>query len=61
MEEYHKIHTVFKRDPVTNFKGLLVGQWSKPEFQILQNIRWDFSEKIDGTNIRIGITSNGIQ
>lgn len=52
MEKYHKIQTVFKRDPETNFKTLL-NEFSLPEFALLKNIQWVFTEKIDGTNIRI--------
>lgn len=32
---------------------LLYGEWSQPEFELLQNIEWEFTEKVDGTNIRI--------
>mgnify|MGYP001592759110 CR=1 FL=1 len=53
MTEYHKIQTVFLRDPTDKFKSLLIGQWAKPEFDYLQNNRWMFTEKIDGTNIRV--------
>ena len=53
MKEYHKIQTVFKRDPETKFKTLLDGDWSMPEFEYLQHNEWVFTEKVDGTNIRI--------
>lgn len=53
MNEYHKITTVWKRDPETNFKTLLSGQFAEPEFQYLQNNAWAWTEKIDGTNIRV--------
>lgn len=53
MKEYHKIQTVYKRDPDNNFKTLLQGQWSLPEFNLLKDIEWEWTEKIDGTNIRI--------
>lgn len=52
MEKYHKIQTVFKRDPLTNFRTLL-SEFSLPEFELLKDIEWVFTEKIDGTNIRI--------
>ena len=55
MKEYHKIQTVFKRDPITKYKTLLFGEYSIPEFEYLQNNIWQFTEKVDGTNIRIGI------
>lgn len=53
MEKYHKIHTLFNRDPKTKYRTLLEGKFQLPEFEILQNIEWDFTEKVDGTNIRI--------
>ena len=53
MKEYHKIQTVFKRDPETNFKTLLMGEYSLPEFELLKDIQWGWTEKVDGTNIRI--------
>lgn len=53
MNEYHKIQTVYKRDPMTKFKTLLEGDYSIPEFEYLKDNQWVFTEKVDGTNIRI--------
>ena len=53
MKTYHKIQTVFKRDPETKFKTLLENDYSLPEFEYLKNNKWIFTEKVDGTNIRI--------
>jgi ATP-dependent RNA circularization protein (DNA/RNA ligase family) len=53
MEIYHKIQTVYKRDPETKFKTLLEGQFSRPEFEYLKDSQWTWAEKIDGTNIRV--------
>ena len=53
MNTYHKIQTVYLRDPATNYKTLLEGQWAKPEFEYLADNTWVFEEKVDGTNIRI--------
>lgn len=53
MKEYHKIQTVFKRDPVTNHRTLLMGEYSLPEFEYLKDNEWIFTEKVDGTNIRV--------
>ena len=53
MREYHKIQTVFKRDPKTNHKTLLEGEYSMPELEYLKDNQWVFTEKIDGTNIRV--------
>jgi ATP-dependent RNA circularization protein (DNA/RNA ligase family) len=58
MIQYPKIDTIFKRDPTTKFKTLLEGEFSRPEFEYLQDNKWIFTEKVDGTNIRI-IWDNG--
>jgi hypothetical protein len=50
MSEYHKIHSIFKRDPKTN---KFTSEFARPEFEYLQYNTWNFSEKIDGTNIRV--------
>ncbi len=51
--EYHKIQTVFKRDPENKFRTLLEGQYSLPELGYLALNDWQWTEKVDGTNIRI--------
>lgn len=53
MNEYHKINSVFMRDPATKHKTLLLGQYADPTFEYLACNRWVFTEKVDGTNIRI--------
>lgn len=53
MYKYHKIQTVWLRDPDTKYKTLLEDQWAKPEFEYLKDNDWIFTEKIDGTNIRV--------
>lgn len=53
MKQYHKIQTVYKRDPATKYKTLLDRDFSLLEFDYLKNNRWVFTEKVDGTNIRI--------
>jgi ATP-dependent RNA circularization protein (DNA/RNA ligase family) len=53
MEEYHKIQTVFFRDLESKHKYLLEGQWALPEFEYLAKNKWVFTEKVDGTNIRV--------
>jgi len=53
MEKYHKIQTVFKRDVSTKYKTLLVNDYSLPEFEYLKDCEWVFTEKVDGTNIRV--------
>ena len=53
MKSYHKIQTVYKRNPKTKVRALLEGDYSLPEFSYLQNNVWEFTEKVDGTNIRV--------
>lgn len=52
MKEYIKIQTLFKRDMANNGR-IIEGDFSLPEFDYLQNNQWEFTEKVDGTNIRI--------
>ena len=51
--EYHKIQSIYLRDPANNHKTFLMGQWSQPEFGLLNDLEWVGTEKIDGTNIRV--------
>lgn len=53
MKEYHKIPTVYTRNPETNYKTLLIGRYAEPELEYLALNNWTFTEKVDGTNIRI--------
>lgn len=53
MDTYHKIQTVYLRDPATNHKTLLMGQFARPEFEALAGIDWQWTEKVDGTNVRL--------
>ena len=50
---YPKIQTIFLRDPDNKYKTLLEGQFARPEFEYLAHNLWEFTEKIDGTNIRV--------
>jgi RNA ligase len=60
MKEYHKIQTVFLRDPLTQHKTLLEGQWAEPAFDYLAGNVWVWTEKVDGTNIRVMINEGKI-
>jgi len=53
MSEYHKIQSIFKRDMASKRKTLIEGDWTLPEFEYLANNTWVFTEKVDGTNIRV--------
>lgn len=52
MREYHKIETVYERDTAGS-KKLIEGQFRNPAVEFLSNNVWEWTEKIDGTNIRI--------
>lgn len=51
-DEYHKINTMFKRDMEGN-KKIMVGSWVDPVIEYLKDNEWMFTEKVDGTNIRV--------
>lgn len=51
MREYHKIETLFERDEKT--KKLIIGKFRNPTIEYLKDNIWTFTEKVDGTNIRI--------
>ena len=51
MNEYCKINSIYKRTP----KGQMVlGDYSENAFALLEPCQWTFTEKVDGTNIRVG-------
>ncbi|MBR3739476.1 MAG: hypothetical protein IKN04_03340 [Clostridia bacterium] len=52
MIEYNKIETVFQRD-TEGTKRLIEGKFRNETVEFLKDIPWEFTEKIDGTNIRI--------
>lgn len=60
--EYHKISTPFKRHFSGPDRGkLIIGDWAVPELEYLADNEWEFTEKVDGTNIRINIlVQNGV-
>lgn len=50
MTEYHKIDNVFRRDR----RGALVeDSYARPEFAYLADREWVWTEKVDGTNVRL--------
>ena len=52
MKEYPKIQSIFKRDERTH--KFIEGEYALSEFAYLENNLWEATEKIDGTNIRVG-------
>ena len=51
MKEYHKIDGLYMREEAT--KRLLPGVYRNPAVAYLKDNEWTFTEKIDGTNIRV--------
>lgn len=51
LEEYHKIESLYERNCET--KKLIEGKFINPTVHFLENNIWEFTEKVDGTNIRI--------
>jgi len=52
MTKYHKIQSIWKRTD----RGVCIPHaWSRPELGYLSELEWEFTEKVDGTNIRIGL------
>lgn len=51
MKEYHKIETLFERDEKT--KKLITGKFRNATVEFLKDNVWEFTEKVDGTNIRV--------
>ena len=49
---YHKIQSIYKRDMEHPQKPFKFGEFTCPEFEYLQNNIWEFTEKVDGMNIR---------
>lgn len=52
MKEYPKIETIFNRD-TTGTKKLIPGSYRNETVKYLSEFTWVWTEKIDGTNIRI--------
>lgn len=59
MSQYHKIQSIYKRYTEGENKGkFILNNYSIPEFFYLANNEWEWTEKIDGTNIRIYFYTN---
>ncbi len=52
MEEYHKIETLFKREDAKPH-NMILGEYRDPTVESLKDVEWIFTEKIDGTNVRV--------
>lgn len=51
LDEYPKINSLWKRDE----RGrVIIGDYSQSEYEFLAELPWEWTEKVDGTNIRLG-------
>lgn len=58
MAEYTKINTIWKRDE----RGRIIeGDYATPEFGYLNDVEWEWTEKVDGTNVRVGWDGSSVQ
>lgn len=57
MTQYHKINTLYHRDKKTH--KVVIGSWSRPEFEYLAGVPWCWTEKLDGTNVRVIYDGHG--
>lgn len=54
MKEYPKIYGPYNRHTEGPQRNKLIeGSWSRPEIGYLADFEWHFTEKVDGTNIRV--------
>jgi len=49
MHPYPKIHSIFRRDK----GGKFTKEFACPEFEYLRDNEWMWTEKVDGTNVRV--------
>jgi hypothetical protein len=52
MIEYNKIETLYERD-LEGSKRMIEGKFRNPTVEFLKDNVWQFTEKFDGTNVRI--------
>lgn len=52
MRTYEKIETLFARD-MYGTKKLIPGLYRNETVEFLQDVPWVWTEKVDGTNVRI--------
>lgn len=52
MKTYEKIETIYARD-IEGTKKLIPGRFRSETVESLKNCEWEWTEKVDGTNIRV--------
>lgn len=60
MKEYHKIKTLWKRESEKPC-NMIVGEFALPEFELLKDLEWVGTEKVDGTNVRVMWDGNKVK
>ncbi len=50
--KYHKIQSLFKRN-IEGDNKFIIGAWTTPELYYLKDNTWEFTEKVDGMNMRV--------
>lgn len=62
MNLYPKIYGPYKRHTEGPLKNKLIhGDWTLEEFALLQDLNWHWTEKIDGTNVRVGWDGHSVR
>lgn len=60
--EYPKIYGPYEREiSGPNRNRVIPGRWSRPEFEALADTPWVWTEKVDGTNTRIGWNGHAVE
>lgn len=57
-KKYHKIQSAYLRDTRGQF---IAGQYARDWIPYLANNEWEWTEKVDGTNVRIGVVDGQYQ
>lgn len=52
MKQYIKITTLWGREDKRPH-DMIIGKFAQPEFEMLKDVQWTFTEKVDGTNVRV--------
>lgn len=58
MDEYPKINTIWKR---TERGQIIEGEFATPELSLLRDVEWEWTEKVDGTNVRVGWDGESVE
>ena len=61
MQYYPHIDTCFnrKQEKGPDHNKIIYGDWTRPEFEALKDLKWEATEKIDGTNMSYQIICSG--